>query len=1247
MTVQVFRPLYLSVLLLASTAVAQDAPPDWENPQIVGRNKEPARATAIPFGDAGSVTGKGAAVSEREDSPYFQSLNGDWQFHWSPEPSKRPKDFYQADFNASDWKTIPVPANWQLHGYGTPVYCNQPYSYKKDPPRVMGEPPAQFTNYNARNPVGSYRRTFTVPSSWDGRQVFVQFDGVNSAFYLWINGQKVGYSQESRTPALFNITNYLQTGENLLAAEVYRYSDGSYLECQDFWRLSGIFRPVYLWSASELHLRDYFVHTDLDDQYRDSTLTIDAEVVNYTSRPKKFAVKGQLLDAERNVVAQLTSPEVMVDAGKSAETTLTASIENPAKWSAEDPNLYRLVLWAEDDAGETTEAVAANVGFREVEYGDGQLKVNGQPILVKGVNRHEHDPDTGHAVDMESMLADVHLMKQLNINTVRTCHYPDDPRWYDLCDEYGLYVIDEANIESHGMGYGPESLAHPPEWKLAHVDRTQRMVERDKNHPSVIVWSLGNEAGNGANFYAAYDWIKSRDLSRPVHYERAGQDRNTDIVCPMYAGIDYLTRYAKSDPDRPLILCEYAHAMGNSVGNLQDYWDAIEQYPALQGGCIWDWVDQGLRKPVPPTYTVRDRVDKLLRGKVLGEIKGDSLVGAVLLPRRDALNLTEALTLDVAFLGNRVGSHNPLVSKGDHQYLLRLDQGGAEFTLHKEGWRSLRVPYERLKLNDGENRLTATFDGGAMVLYVNGRRVASQSIKGPVDSSGAVVNIGRNSEETSRVSRLPIRWARIYGRALSVQEVAAVPKQRADGALLDIAFAQNDLTEEPRHPNAPKTYFAYGGDYGDAPNDGDFCINGVIHPDRRLNPHAWEVKKVYQNVKVTSFDAETGEVVVKNKNFFVNLSEFNATWHLRSDGLEVASGSLGRLDIAPQSDGRFMIDLPQPEGAGELLVTIRFTLPADTLWGKAGHVVAWDQFPLSAATTSETEPDIPESVELTESEHEFGIKGDSFRVAIDSKTGALKSYEVDGKEVLTHPLVPNFWKPANNNQMRNGYASRLGVWRTAAEDPHLVASNTEQFSGGKVAVNFLFQLPVGSAAYDLDYIIHPSGNIAVRASYEPGDGDAPLMPRFGFRMAMPREYTQIEWYGRGPHETYVDRKSGGEIARYKANVDDWNHPYIRTQDVGNRTDVRWITLTNKSGRGIKIVGDQPISTSVWPFTAEDVESSAHPYELPRREFNTVHIDQKVHGVGGDNSWGARTHKEYTIPGNQPREFSFRLIPVVP
>lgn len=738
---------YLFILVCLIPFLKAEEIPDWENPKIFGINKELGHNTLMVYPDIPS-----AMKNSRSRSPYFQSLNGSWKFHWVNKPADRPKEFYKPDFSVEHWENIPVPSNWQMEGYGIPIYLNSPYPFKKNPPHIQHE----------YNPVGSYRTEFEVPKTWDNRQVFLHFDGVESAFYLWINGQKVGYSQGSRTHAEFNVTQYLKPGKNILAAEVYRWSDGSYLEYQDFWRLSGIFRDVYVYSAPSVHIRDFEIITDLDENYTHADLKVIAKITNYSRAPQNVRIELSLRDNKDLPIGR--DPLIMdtienLPAGEEKKITIETNVQNPAKWSAESPTLYTLFLVLKDADGQILEVESYCFGFREVEMKNGQLLVNGKAVLLKGVNRHEHDPKTGHYVSKKSMIQDIKLMKQFNLNAVRTSHYPDTPLWYDLCDEYGIYLIDEANIESHGMGYRPNTtLGNNPEWKDAHLDRIIRMVERDKNHPSVIIWSMGNEAGDGVNFEAGSAWIHERDSQRPVHYERAGRRPHVDIVSPMYMRIEGLIKYAGQPQDRPLILCEYAHAMGNSVGNLQDYWDVIEREPQLQGGFIWDWVDQAL-----------DRT---------------------------------------------------------------------------------------------------TSDGRA--------------------------------------------------------------------------------------------FFAYGGDFGDNFNDGNFLCNGLIQPDRKPNPHFYEVKKVYSYVAVEPLDLLNGKVLIRNKYDFVSLDFLDITWEMTEDGEVIQKNTLPKMNLSPKQSQEIRIPFKKPnlKPGAEYLIKVMFKLSEEKPWAKQGYLLAWDQFKLPFKTRPAPKPDI-------------------------------------------------------------------------------------------------------------------------------------------------------------------------------------------------------------------------------------------------------------------------------------------------
>ncbi len=1229
--------LAMQLLALLPSTTCHAESPDWENEQVIGINKLPPRATSLPFADRES-----AIANVAESSPYYQNLNGTWKFNWAKDPASRPADFYRDDFDVSGWDDIPVPSNWQMQGYGVPVYTNITYPFYVDPPRVMGEPAKDFTSFEHRNPVGSYRRDFTIDPAWDGRHVYVQFDGVDSAFYLWVNGERVGYSQGSRTPAMFDLTDYIKPGKNTIAAEVYRYCDGSYLEDQDFWRLSGIFRDVYLWSPSKTHIRDFFVRTDLDEDYKNASLNIDLEIANSSGKKLSGIEVGiELLDASGNVVHTST---VVGSIDETKTMTSAIPVNSPKLWSAEQPNLYRLLLTLRDADGKTIEVQTTRVGFREVEIKNAMLHVNGKPVYLKGTNRHEHDPDTGHTVSKESMIADIKLMKQFNINAVRTSHYPNSLLWYELCDEYGLYVVDETNIESHGMGYGPKSLAKDPKWGKAHLDRLIRMIERDKNHPSIIIWSLGNEAGNGVNFMANYDWAKARDPSRPVQYEQAEfNDRNTDIRCPMYAPIDRIVKYANENPDRPLIECEYAHAMGNSVGNLQDYWDAIESHDVLQGGFIWDWVDQGLRKPIPPSYQVVDRRNSELTGRVLGRVdEKKGVIGGVVLPDTKTLQLTDAMTLEVVVHGDHAEGFNPLISKGDHQYLLRLDSSGINFTLFTDAWIGLNVPYANAKLKAGENRITATFDGQNMRVYTNGELLQPQEVPGKVAASDFPVNVGRNSENVDRTCSLPIQTARIYNRALSAEEVQSPESRGDDGLVLDLDL----LAVSPLQPTSDQgtTFMAYGGDFGDRPNDGNFCLNGLIDPDRNPNPHLWEVKKVYQNIKVHAVDPAAGKFRVQNKFAFTNTNEWVPQVTLRLDGKVVGRATLKPFDIEPLSEKTIVIPTMRTDAmVGECLLTIAFELPRDTSWAPAGHRVAWDQFDLSVLDAGIKIVTVGGFKVTSSDDGMHVVSARDIEATVSEESGALMSLKAHGKELLQSPLVPNFWKIPNDNQYRNQYVNRLGAWKHAAEKMKIVGFDIDQ-RDTKVEVKVRGELPVGNAQCIITYTVY-SDHIGVQAEYVPGQGNVPLLPRFGMQFDVAKSLDQIQWYGRGPHETYWDRQTGGEIGIYESSADEMFHRYLRPQDAGNRCDVRWMQLTDNAGQGLKITGKQPLSMSVWPYEMSNVESAAHPFEMQRSKHNTLCVDWRVHGVGGDNSWGARTHAEYTLPGKQPYRFGFIIEPV--
>lgn len=1008
---------------------------DWENFDVLHINRLPSAAHFM-----GYSTKEMAMKDERSQSPYYLSLNGKWKFRFVPRSDQRPMDFFQKGFDASGWDNINVPSNWELEGFGYPFYVGAGYGIKKNPPLIEVE----------NSPVGSYKRTFTIPADWNKRQIILYFGGVASAFYVWVNGEKVGYSQDSKTPSEFDITSFVKPGENEIAVQVFKFSDGYYLEDQDYWRFAGIQRDVCVYARPETHIRDFEVVTDLVDNYTNSDFNLYVELGNAkTAKIKGAEVEVSLLDQSgKSIYSERKRPD---SSGKGLH--FQKKIMEPLLWSAEKPNLYRLLMTLRVN-GKPEQYVARNIGFRQSEIKHAQLLVNGKPIYIKGVNRHEHDPYKGHVVDEESMLRDIQLMKENNINSVRTSHYPNDPRWYELCDIYGLYVVDEANIESHGMGYDPtKCLANQPEWQNAFIDRTERMFERDKNHPCVIIWSLGNETGAGCNFAATYKWVHDNDRSRrPVHSEDGGKGPNTDIFCPMYKKIDVLINHVLYLPKMPLILCEYAHAMGNSEGNLQDYWDVIEKYPSLQGGHIWDWVDQGLSAKTP------------------------------------------------------------------------------------------------------------------------------------------------------------------------------------DG----------------------KFYWAYGGDLAPegTPSSANFCMNGLIAADRSLKPHIHEVKKVYQNIAFKLLDYQEGLVELHNKYFFTNLSDFNFSWKLEGNGEALASGKIENVSVEPLQTLVFKTNFPavQVKPGVEYFLNFYAYQKKDDGLVKSGTQLASAQIKLpfyqSHASTLQsaqiTVDDAASMLTLTTGELSVGF---------DKVTGALSSYKEAGVELVKEALRPNFWRPVTDNDMGNNMNITLRPWREAGRQAKLVSM--EQKAVGKDAYEVVshYKLPVEVAESDFIVKYHFSGKgyLDVDCTFIPGNDTLPLMPRMGVGITLNKQFDRMEWLGRGPHENYMDRNASSFVGLYGGSVADQYFGYDRPQENGNKTDVRWMSLTDKEGWGLMAIGCPYLSTSAYLFPTEDLDepgikkSQRHMSDIRTKDMVTWNIDLKQMGVGGDTSWGAFPHQPYLIPAER-MSFSFRFCP---
>jgi len=1224
---------FIHVVSLCGLALAAGAAPlpaevnDWENPQITAVGTEPPHATMMIYPDAAS-----AAAGDRAKSPYWLSLHGAWKFHWVARPADRPLDFYKPDFDDGPWRTIPVPSNIEVQGYGVPIYVNIQYPWgKPNPPNIPHD----------NNPVGSYRRHFTVPPQWAGREVYLHFDGVNSFFYLWINGQKVGLSKDSRTPAEFNITRYLKPGENLLAAEVYRWNDGSYLEDQDFWRLSGIFRDVYLWSTAPLHIRDFEVTADLDEQYRDGQLKVIAQVRNSGGKETAISVEAVLLDESGEPAAKLPLQSARVPAGGETGVNFQAPVKNPQKWSAEYPHLYKLLLTLKGPQGEVLEVIPCNVGFRKVEIKNGLLLLNGQRILLKGVNRHEFDPDTGQYVTPESMLRDIRLMKQHNINAVRTCHYPNAPAWYDLCDRYGIYLVDEANVESHGMGYGPESLAKNPAWLAAHLDRTRRMVERDKNHPAVIIWSLGNEAGDGPNFEATYAWIKKRDATRPVQYEQAGTRAHTDIVCPMYAPPQSMANYAAKPQTRPYVQCEYAHAMGNSTGNFPEYWDLFYSKPQLQGAFIWDWVDQGFRKTIPPSYRLADRGPLKLAAQFRGTPAPDGAMGTTLLAQNEALDLAGPFTLEAWVKPAPQKTFGTIIGKGDTSYCLQLDKDGKlEFFVHRGGqWLSAGAPQPEDFVGRW-HQVAGIYDGKQLRLWLDGKELAARDFQGGFDSNGYALGIGTNTEKSGRSFAGMIREARIYRRALSEAELKDAKSRKPEGLVLWL-----DMRDIQPVEAAKGTFWAYGGDFGPpgTPSDDNFCCNGLVSPDRHPHPGINQVKKSYQYIWCKPAALEKGEIQVTNWCDFTVISDIaEGHWRLRADDRVIQEGPLPELDLKPHESRTIRVPLKPftPEPGAEYWLDIVFRLKKDTPWASAGHEVAWEQFrlPQSAALPAVKIEGLP-PLKLARSQSAATVAGRNFTVGIDTAQGLITSLKYKDTELIQQPLRPHFWRAPTDNDRGNGMPNRCGIWRNAHRNWQVQGVKVDQVGPQHVRCAIRAALPDVDAQYDLTYDIFADGRIVVAGRFTPGQKKLPELPRFGMQMAVPAGFETLTWYGRGPYETYCDRNDASINVFTGKVAEQFFADYTEPGESGNKVDVRWVTLTNRNGVGLLAAGLPLLSVNALHHATADLEGPKHPYEIPYRDFVTLNLDLMQMGVGGDNSWGATPHEQYRL---MPKPYNYRF-----
>ena len=1035
--------LVLLILVLAFRIGAQNIN-DWENPAVNGINKEKPHAY-------------GFLASEKANNPAVQSLNGIWKFKWSPDPQSRPLDFYAENYSTENWDNILVPGNWEMQGFGTPIYTNITYPFKRNAPKVTSEPESYFTSYIERNPVGSYSTSFTIPESWINKQVFINFGGVQSAFYVWVNGQKVGYSENSMSPAEFDITKYIHKGGNKLAVEVYRWCDGSYLEDQDIWRLSGIFRDVDLIARPKTFISDFCVKAEPDNTYANANIAVNLNIDNHSTQKiadlcAEAEVSGFTAQGDRIDLFFTRKIQVIQQLGQAA-LEIKSQIKQPRLWSAETPDLYHLIIKLKNSRNEIIDKAECNFGVRKIEVRGDVFYFNGKAVKLKGVNRHEQHPRTGRHVSRKTMIRDLELMKQANINMIRTCHYPDDVQFYELCDQYGFYVMDEANQESHGFGIGNKELGDNPVWKKSHVERAVSLVQRDKNHPCVIFWSLGNEGGRGQNLIAMADTIKKLDATRPVY-----SDTQRDVSAIYDEGYLHpadLENLGEKIKDKPVFMREYAHVMGNSGGNLQEYWDVIYADSSLAGAAIWEWVDQGLAR------------------KKYGS----------------PLKLTE----------------------------------------HPDDY----------QLKDDE-------------------------------------------------------------------------------------------------------FWAYGGDFGDQPNDGNFSIKGLVSSDRKPHPHYFEVQKVYQQVVFKLINAKDITVGVTNHFDFLPLSHFNFEYEYTANGKSIQKGTFCCDNIVPGSSASIIVPSPKitDTDSTEICLNVYAKLMSATLWAEEGFCIAREQFIVKPYKWTKLLP-VEKQVIVNELPVQIDLKTDSMSFTLDRKSGCLISWKVNQQELLKGRLEPYFWKTPNDNQKQSGYSGEFGKWKKAAEN-RVVKNVSISRQENLVSVKFDMNLPTIGANYTLCYKLNGLGKLQVEATYTPLCDTISKIPKFGMRVRIPENYCTIDWYGRGPYENYPDRKTGSLIGLYSAALENFVVSYPAPQDNANRCDVRWFSLSAQNNETIKITGLQPLNFRAWPYTEDDLENTRHDYELPKHDFINLNIDLNIHGVGGDDTWGAKTMEKYTNPGNRSYQYGFIL-----
>lgn len=1192
-----------------------------ENPSRVEEHQLPPHVPLIPY-----ETVEQAAGSKWERSPFYQTLNGSWKFHWTSSPLKSPRNFHNPDFDASDWNEIKVPGTWQMQGYGYNIYRNVPMEFAPyDPPRV----PITF------NPTGCYIREFELPDSWEGRKVVLHFDGVKAGFWVWINGKYVGFDKGSMTPAEFDITSMLVPGTNRIAVQVVRWTDGSYLEDQDMWRFAGIYRRVYLYAVPRLHIRDITVRTPMKEPYAEALLEVECILKN--ERPERAdgaGVTARLLDRDGKEITVIRGTMPSISPGEESRVFLSGKVRQPNLWSAEKPYLYTLLLKLEDQDGRVLEVVEERVGFRQLEIREAQLLVNGVPVRLKGVNRHEHDPVRGRTMTREVIERDFALMKELNINAIRTCHYPNDPLFYDLADEWGFYICDEVNAECH---YGETWLAEQPGWEEAFMDRTIRYVERDKNHPSVIMWSMGNECGLAPVHYMMAGYVRSADPTRFIYHQTNypnGDAPFADICGTRYPNPGMLDAIGDTTT-RPVILGEYAHAVGNSMGHFDHYWDRFYQYKSLQGGFIWDWVNQSLLTDrVTTSDRSRYRHEAVLMGRPepVEGIRGQALQLSGLddfveITPHPALNLTgRELTLQTWVYPRGFNGSNEMISKGLQSFALgQFHKDSIAFSLRAD--RDFRIT-AALPVNWNHNwhHVAAVYDSREMNLYLDGKPVASGPATGWIERSYYEVMVGKNHEGNHEntpgyISNACFDEVMIHDRALSPDQLSYSREEpsMAEHLVLWLPFEETEKQG---------TFLCYGATpYTSA------TMDGVIFANRTFQPESWQVKHSHCPVKTEPIDPSSGRFRIHNRYHFTGLDEIDIQWILIRDGETFREGVVD-LGLPPLEKAEWVLplDLSTLEEPGEYLLRVEYRTREAQRWAEAGHEIGFDEFRLVDVPVKLPRDSAAGNAPLAleRSPEQAVVRGENFSYAFDLTTGSLEQIRFGSTDYLSRGPQLSVSRPPIVNEISVWTRAEYATWYAWGLDSlvhELLELDVEKISEREVhirAVVHSYAFKERSLQFNqiLTYRIDDRGTLlldhqvtcqlelpARRASE-----DIPWIQKIGLEMRLNPGVEEFRWYGKGPFETYPDRKTGAKTAIYSQQADSIRMPYVITQGFGNHTDVRWLEVRHDNGSGFRISSPETMNYSVDPY--ENLEGSWYPYQLRRAQHLTLHVDHRVSGVGG-------------------------------